>query len=346
LSGDIYVSEVVKIDKSPTRLDYIKFGDNPVVVTDTVFLRVLVRGKANLLYLKDENGKEHFYLQNKDLVPQELILRHYVQKVNGRNVLTSSSIYKGQLQLFFSDCPSVKNKTNHIDYKVSDLKDIVQQYNFCMGANEKDFVAEKQFTKVKVGMLAGVTQAKLRFSGEENNKELAQSDFESPMSHSLGFSLNIILPRSRQKWSVQNELAYKPYEAQGYFEEVKSTDYYSKSALQFKLGYVGLSHLLRYQMPLKKLKPFVNAGIANNFAFSTINQKVTTSRFYSADRVEKKEALTSLRKYEQALLMGAGCATGKITGEIRFETGNGIVSFNGLKSSKNMLSFLIGYSFN
>ena len=36
-----------------------------------------------------------------------------------------------------------------------------------MGANEKDFVAEKQFTKVKVGMLAGVTQAKLRFSGKK-----------------------------------------------------------------------------------------------------------------------------------------------------------------------------------
>ena len=52
------------------------------------------------------------------------------------------------------------------------------------------------------------------------------------------------------------------------------------------------------------------------------------------------------RKYEQALLVGAGVAFNKFNASVRYEYGNGMSAISAISTTRSTFNILLGYSFN
>jgi len=314
-------------------------------VIDTVFLRVVNKGAASLLYLKDENGKEHFYIQKQQETPIELKFNKYVKEEDGKKVIATSEIYKGQLFTYFADCPNLKKSISGLEYKFDNLQSVFELYNQCQGEGKQDYKAKSQKIIYQFGLIVGVSKASLKFEGS-NHSALTNSTFKSPINMALGITLNLVFPRSHQRWMIYNELLCKPYTAKADYTEKRSDENYQTSQTTFKMNYIGLGNMIRYNLTIGKIRPFINAGLANNISLNEVNKQETYSRLYTSERRTIGEGIDDLRKYEQALLFGAGVSNQRTSAEVRLELGNGISNFVNLSSQKKMVNFIIGYYFN
>ena len=222
-AGDQFVSEIVDIDKTSLQLQTLQNEAATNVVRDTVFLRVVNKGAASLLYLNDENSKEHFFYQKQQETPIELKFKKHIKEDGGKKVVITSEIYKGQLFTYLNDCPELKNVIPGLKYQLGDLQSVFRRFNECKGISNKDYTAKPQKIKAQFGLISGLSKTTLTFSGI-GQETLTKPTFKSPISQTLGITLNLIFPRSHQKWIVHNELLWKPYTAKAEFTQITSAD--------------------------------------------------------------------------------------------------------------------------
>jgi hypothetical protein len=317
------------------------------VKMDTVFLTVLVQGKASLYYLKDLQAKVHFFIQ-KDKGPiEELILLKYLQESktgNGGKALVVVHKYKGQLLDAFADCPEIASSIRSVKYTPESLQKLFVEYNQCLVGQPIPYSARLEKVTVKAGLLAGGSHTKLQFVGD-GHKELTGAPFTKAFSYTLGASFDILLPRSHQKWSLYNEFRWKSYQVSALYQEKKSDQYYTLNNLSFDIGYINWSSMVRYRCPMGKLQPFVNAGICNALAVKVGNENTVESRFYTNYRIEQEEAIEHFRKREFGFCFGIGAKMRAFSGELRYEVGDGMSSYQNLKSTSKTTNFLVVYSF-
>ncbi|QMU28534.1 outer membrane beta-barrel protein [Adhaeribacter radiodurans] len=347
--GEQYSSQIVLVDKSPTDLASlleVSEQTSNFIVQDTVFLTQLVKGYTNLYYLKDENAKVHFYAQKLNNPITELIQAKSITNVKGKYLVVTSDTYKSQLINLLADCLALHSEINKVNFRQNDLIHLIEKYNNLKSGVTNQITPIKSEANILFGLVAGVSQTNLTFSGQYTNSKLVDNKFETTVNYILGLHLDFIMDRNRRKWSMHNELAWKPYKTQASYEFTKSADNYEKGIYKLGFGYVGVANLLRYTWPLAHLKPFINAGIAQNIALTSVNSHNKTTHFYAPDQESTTAVLADYRKYEQALVVGAGVTSNRISGEIRLEKGNGMSAYTALKSSKQMIQVLLSYRLN
>ncbi|NEM97561.1 outer membrane beta-barrel protein [Pontibacter burrus] len=344
-TGDVFVSEVVQIDKSKENLNQMNIGDAPIVVTDTVFLRVLVKGKLNLLFVEDENSKKHFYLQKENAQPEELVIHKKVMMVNGKKVISSTPAYKDLLNRHLQDCPEAARRISTTQLQTGMLTKLFTNYNACFAsADEKQYVAKSEKIIYKLGAVAGLSPSSLIVQELEEKYSLNNNGLAN--SYTIGLSLNAVLPRASRRWSVYNEVAWKYFQMTGEHESRSGIGQYKHETFDVKMGYIGLNTMLRYQLPLATIRPYVTVGIANNFNLIDESTVETFSRSFTIEKTTNGPFMTPTRKYEQALLIGAGVETGKFNAGLRLEYGNGMSSFSTVRTIRSTFNILLGYSFN
>lgn len=345
-TGDVYVSEVVQIDKSKENLSQMNIGDAPVIVTDTVFLRVLVKGKLNLLFMEDENSKKHFYLQKENAQPEELIIHKKVMMVNGKKVISSTAAYKDLLNRHLQDCPEAARRISTTQLQTGMLTRLFTNYNACFASEEEtQYVAKTEKVIYKLGAVAGLSPSNLKVE-EAEKKKYSLENSGLVESYTIGLSLNAVLPRANRRWSIYNEVAWKYFRMSGENEDRAGIGQYKHEKVEVKMGYIGLNTMLRYQLPLAKIRPFVNVGIANNFNLVDNSTVETYYRSFTIEKITGGPLMEPIRKYEQALLIGAGVESGKFNAGFRLEYGNGMSSFATISTKRSTFNILLGYSFN
>ena len=115
VAGERYVSGVVTTDKSGYSESNLTETEILQYKTDTVFLQVLVVGSKSLYYLKDENSKTFFFIwQNGIFEPLEVI--KYLQKGDGAYYIQTKEKFKGQLNYYLQDCPSIQERILNVSY--------------------------------------------------------------------------------------------------------------------------------------------------------------------------------------------------------------------------------------
>ncbi|MBC5991315.1 outer membrane beta-barrel protein [Pontibacter cellulosilyticus] len=341
-SGDMYDVFVVDVDKSPTKLNDIKPNSQPLIERDTVFLRAVVKGAASLYYLKDENAKEHYYIRKGDEQPAELIYRITKYESNGKMGYTKLPIYRGLLSSTLTDCPDVTNKLSKLNYNRKSLSDFVEAYNQCIGTNGFVYKSYDEGTKWNIAVTGGLTYSTLKFSGSES-RSLYNGKYNDT-NFTLGVTALVTLPRGRGKWAIQGDLLYKPFKAEDSYSynSIGSIVRYTHETVKFDLGYVGLNTSVRYRFLDSKVKPYLNAGIANNLLIYESNSQQIT--YQSFEDIDEKKPLDEMRKHEQALLLGVGVELKKLAAEVKLESGNGFSPYVGLKSARNTVSVILSYT--
>ncbi|HEY4650266.1 MAG TPA: outer membrane beta-barrel protein [Pontibacter sp.] len=350
-TGDVFVREIVQLDKSPVSADRMQVGAAPIVVTDTVLLRVLVKGALNLLYMQDEHAKDHFFMQQPGAQPEELLIIRKLVDTSGKTDVAGSStteavrtieVYKELLARAMHACPEVTEKAYKTDLKASQLTRLFVNYNACVGEEEPGYVAKAEKVKLQPGLVAGLMPTTLTINRREQTYKLTPGNMAQ--NYTIGLSLNMLLPRARGSWSVYNELAWKAYQAQGSHEQQTSPNNYKHEEITFEMGYLGLNTTIRYQYPHKALQPFLQAGVSNNLSLASKNKVNTYSREFTVEDRSEAPFLDPIRKYEVALLAGVGVQVKQFSMEARYERGNGMSHTIAASSIRHSFMFIVGYS--
>ena len=350
LSKDHYISSHVSLDLSSFEIKDLMEHKAPKIVKDTsLFLVTLVKGKASLYYLKDQNDREHFYVSKDGNSLIELILKKSYKstsedRTEPHGYISTVKLYKGQLIVLFDDCPSIKTKIDNLDYSITSIQTLIIDYNKCQHSTI-DFEKKVELIKCKFGLLAGPTLTKISFRG--GSDDLTDVKMSDCYSFLAGVSFHVIFPRERSQWILVNEIIYKPYKNSA---STMSTsmfgDQYNKS-FSFNMGYLKLYNLLRYQYPEWKIKPFIDFGMSNGYAIQSSHSKtvVQTAFGTGTKRITTGPAIADARLYEFGLAGGIGASIWKINGEIRYEWAQGMSPQTGFAGPEDTIYLVISYLF-
>lgn len=162
----------------------------------------------------------------------------------------------------------------------------------------------------------------------------------------VGLYHQIILPRNRKKYSIYNELAWKRNFTQGQFD-IKDATYSGKGMVTIKANYIGLTSMLRYSWMHQKCQPFINVGLAGNYATSVTTRVQAKEQNRTTEQTTNNFILENFAKIEGATVIGGGIKAKNMAVEVRLEKGTDYLnSYADIAVRKTMLAFLLTYSFN
>jgi hypothetical protein len=89
-----YIRQIVAVDKSSLNINSLGNEKNPVYVTDTVFLKVLIEGKASLYKYRLDDAEKFFFKNTTADTIAQLI---YIKYLESESEVGINKLYKQQL---------------------------------------------------------------------------------------------------------------------------------------------------------------------------------------------------------------------------------------------------------
>ena len=323
-----YVSYIGKIDKLPS-INLSEFSSEDAFFakdfheTDTLFLNVLIRGSVSLFYYVDKYEKKHYFIQRNQGETVELINQKYiVANSDGTKLIRSYEMYKSQIREYFSDCHTLAAEIKAIDCNRRSLSNLLLKYQNCVNSSI-DYIKKKEPVKAELGVVAGVAFTSFRVLSQN-----LETNYGTSSSPCAGLSVNFVHPRNRQAWSIYSDILWKRMQ---YEKEV--TNGINTYMRDLDVDYLRLNIMLRYKFPIptQKFRPYIQLGISNSFAIRMDETIISTYGNGGA------------RKHEQGLISGAGIRSGRFSGEIRYELGNGISPFPALSTPTRSIYMMASY---
>jgi hypothetical protein len=338
-----YVSGVVTTDKSGYSESNLTETEILQYKTETVFLQVLVVGSKSLYYLKDENSKTFFFIwQNGIFEPLEVI--KYLQKGDGAYYIQTKEKFKGQLNYYLQDCPSIQERILNVSYTKNDLIKLFNDYYKC---TQKEIPYQREFEKIKVefGITGGLSITKIELFGHDYFQPLIDSDYPLSKNFAFGGSFSIIFPRTLNRWSIRNELLFTTYKVNGFNLDSNDPNIYTKTYTSIGYSYIKLNNLLRFKYPAGKLFLFVNGGMSNGITVSETNWLRAESHVFSVNNILETEAFINSKKWERGYIVGLGTELKKFSFEFRYEKSDGMSTYALLSSPVKRYFLILGFRF-
>ncbi|MBX2965940.1 MAG: hypothetical protein KF845_07325 [Cyclobacteriaceae bacterium] len=343
VSHERYLGAIVDSEISPTYVGLLENGSTPNIIKDTVFIQVLTEGAKSLYYNKNTVGNDNFYIRENSTL-ELLVYKKYLAGEEGKSLITENKRYVGRLILYLDNCSSIKTKIENSPYTEKSLVKLFNTYYECVGV-ESSYQKKQERIKINIGALAGLSLNAVNFKGKSHT-QVVNAEYNTTTNFTAGLFFDIILPRNRGKWSINNELCFASYNFTGKHEEPENPYLYSKSSITIGYSYLKLTNMARYRIFSKNNKAaFINFGMANGYAIKeNNNQRITTTFFHDAETTTKTPAIGEVRKYEQGYIFGLGLTQNKFTGEIRYERANGMSNYISLSSIRNSFYLMVGYT--
>ncbi len=206
-----YVRKTVNIDQSNNKIGNLTDNRNPTFVEKTLFLEVLVEGKANLYYYNSNELEKYFFKPENSEIEQLVYIRYFPDE--NRITVAENNKYKTQLWNTMK-CPSFSIKeVENLNYKNQSLVDFFKKYNACFEPNTKGatvattFVKKERTAKFNLSAKAGISYSSLMITLSDG-KSL---EFGNKVSGRFGVEGELLLPFNKKKWSVFFDPAYKYY---------------------------------------------------------------------------------------------------------------------------------------
>lgn len=337
-----YVRAYVNVDESPYKTGELSTSPIPQSRPDTVFLRVIAEGPKSLYFLKDGEGREHFFIKKNDKYDWLTTFRYQYYQ-NGQTGIVVVDSYKQQLAEYFEDCKALDGKTSGLNYSQKSINRLFEIYYEQCAPNKAVKVAKAESLGLEFGVVAGVSSTKIKLSGA-SAPLLFKGNLPASTQAAGGLFLNLILPRTQKRISVYNELFLSSYKTVSRSETYVSEQDHSYTDFGLGYTYLKLNNMARYTVPVGTGFLFINGGISNGFVLSEKNYKKTETYFYSVQgAVSQTKAINETRKYEQGFLLGIGGTVKNLSLEIRMEKSNGVSPYNHLKTGVTRYFALLSY---
>ena len=170
----------------------------------TVFLQALVLGRVSLFKYQD------VFLVTKNDSTQIQIQEAKKEKiVNGRRVIQTYYTNVGVLSYMLSDCPSLTPVNEIKRFSERSLTKLVVAYNECTSGSFTEFDKDKAWTKVRLGLAAGVHVSHLDFSANTTSFPfLTEANFTSSLAPAFMTSFTFSSPRVNERLFIQADLLF------------------------------------------------------------------------------------------------------------------------------------------
>jgi hypothetical protein len=124
----------VKFDNSREGLNYLSPSRDPLTYAEgEYFLRLYIHGGISLFSLADENLRVHYFIQDGNKNPVELLNRSFHANLSGRPIVRTFEAWKQQLAVIGAKCPDQSRRIISSEYTRSSLEKLVLQINECLG---------------------------------------------------------------------------------------------------------------------------------------------------------------------------------------------------------------------
>ncbi|MTI41539.1 hypothetical protein [Fulvivirga lutimaris] len=319
-SQEWYQSAIMELDKSSLKDGDVVNGRHQTgVQLDTVFLRLLIKGKLSLYTITDENSREHFVIDGgKGLEELRIGKKKVTEEYQGVTVkegVVNLDYWKPQLDAAIADCPSVTYKHRIARYEEKTFVKLITAYNNCGGQNKSTYVKPTEKAILNLALSAGAINTKMSLEGNDYGKVNTNPD--AVITPYLGLSFDVLLPRSNRSWSISNDLLYRSYNIDDFF----------------KVSQIKLITTLRYRFPSKSnSRFFIGAGLNNGVAVKR--------------EIDGEKANEFMRGHEQGLLFELGLQSKKLGYIFRYESTNGFSPYLETNTVFKNLHFGLTYLLN
>lgn len=270
-----YKRFTVLIDRSSDVLKTMGDGRAPEFNEETLFLKVLIEGKANLYYY--ENGSlKRFFFDTQNIGIEQLIYKRYFSykdikyKEDQKHVAYNKDyIFQLKTKLKCSGFPV--EKYDLLEYKKADMIKFFSEYNSCL---DSDFTNHNYREKDLFNLSFRPRINNSSFSIEYNIDNEKYYEFENQFSFGLGIEAEIILPQTNRKWALIIEPYFQYYKTEKSFPD----KFVSGGVRNYSVVYNALDLPLgfRYYLYLdEKSKFFLDASYV---ICSDINSQIEITR--------------------------------------------------------------------
>ena len=301
------------VEYRPTDILAFRFDDGRYFITKEVrldsvkkpvFVEFLVKGKANVYYLRDET--DHYFIEKGADSLVELSEKDKIITNEFGNAYVKSKQYHGKLKSVLSDCPDLFPEIDQASLSQSSLISLARNYHARVCTTELCIVYERKLNPVRlrVGFYAGITLNEVKFGTKLANPpgydflyqygsqlvsnlvpgQVLGCRFElenlfAPFEH-----LNIVADIAVQRFSGYHltELgAYDKitYNGTEYLMTWKNTDIFKNAVdINLKAYAIKLPLMFHYTFLLGKVRPYAGVGVMNMFIISQ-NSSFKLERF-------------------------------------------------------------------
>lgn len=336
VSGEVYVSRKVTLDITyQDNLEKVMESDEREYQEDTVLLQQVVNGHYQLYKYVDRYNQYHFVYEGEQQPPIELKLvkKRYYDEQKGY-LMNTLNFYQDQLRLLFQDNPALARRAERADYEEKELARLFARYNQVKDPAAPVEVKKRDKDIFQLSVIGGASFNSYGSSG--GNATAIKGNSVSPL---MGIGGDITFSRRMRKFSLVTELLFK--EIKGENRDYKEYDGYRTTDVSLQFTYLQLNVLFRYTYPKGRIKPYVNAGIANAFMIKE-NKNERLVRYLDND-VRKEVGIDGPRKLEQSLVGGVGAQWQRWQLEGRFATSNGYSPYENMKTVVNSWQVLVRY---
>ncbi|MFC6998659.1 outer membrane beta-barrel protein [Rufibacter roseus] len=310
----------------------------------SIFLNVLVKGKASLYSHRDNYGKDHYYLIKSDTLQELRINKIKQTQPSIGEVTVLDKEYRRILNKAFLGCPDLLPTINYVNLNRRDLKKVVVQYNQCAHPAEPLFVQEQEKPKLYFGVVAGShhsTFALLRTPSSYMNNRNLPGGTNIVAGVTVGLPLTLV----GRNTFLQTDVLYTQHQ----YTDALEHNLGGKYEMEIQLKALKLPLYFKQEFSTGNFKPFINLGVQNALNLSSSNHYIHTSTQESKEPQEFQLLSGERRIYMFGVMAGTGVSQRinghKFSFEARFNSLNGIDDSNsGMTAIKN-LSFLLSYSF-
>jgi len=197
---DAYLSENSISDIDAQRI--------PKLQKTTLFLKLILKGKASLYHYKQGVISRFFYTYDDSMNPEQLIFKKYFSQ---KNTIRKNEKYKYQLKKNLA-CSS-KNDTDKINYNKSDLIKYFISYNKCSKEEYKIFDEfKKNPAKIKFKIKSGISSSSLILNRGGDIFEFKYDvDYGNKINILFGFELEFFPNSKGSKWSFYTDPHYRSF---------------------------------------------------------------------------------------------------------------------------------------
>lgn len=265
-----YKRYTIDIDRSSEFINNISLVKNPEFKEETLFLKVLIEGKASLLQYSYQSLTRYFYNVDDSDVKQ-LVYKSYK---NDNNEIVKNNEYKQQL--FNSlKCEEISMRNlQYLDYNQKDLFNLFKKYNTCNNSEIKVYNKKK----TKKDLINLTIRPGIVFSSLEINTPSETSynfNFSDKTYYKMGIEAEIMLPFHNNKWSFIIEPTFYT----NYYTEA----YSFRGRLRMSMDYksfqipIGFRHYIYLN---NDSKIFLNALLAFDFVNKKSNILFEEGKFH------------------------------------------------------------------
>ena len=309
-----FQKHTVDVDQSSEIADYYSKQRTPEFVTKTVYLKVIVNGKATLLKYEDD-ANLRFFMMMDNQQPEALIYKKYrIEPVGGtfpfdtKQEVATNVAFRQQIFNEFT-CDAIKfEQAKVLQYNTTSLSKIFVKYNECQNV-ESTVYRNKSSNKniFDVIVQVGFNRAQLEYTRATST--LYNANFDPQTNIWFGIEVEYILPFNNSKWRVIAGLQNNYYKDS---KDVSPTDLFERIiSVDYKLLDVPIG--LRYYL-------FLNKELAIYGTFIPVRIGLDGKESIISSSVESVTKSTS-----SLWELGIGVTYKKFTSEIRTYSGRDIL---------------------